>query len=431
MKLKYLFLLLVVALFTCCSEEDSDPIFILNESELNTEANGGEYTIEVTSSSAWTISAAPAWVIGESSDIQDKLVLKVNENLWQENRSGDVVLTNAENLTQRITITQGVYAFSENHFYKLPVIFHVLYWNEKNQNYNVREGHLQKVLDGVNQYYKNCGVDMPFSFVMATEDPEGNKLKEPGVSREKWQFTTIDPSEFMGSGDKKYKDILWDPNKYINVVLYRFSNDAELGIAQFPWLPEPFEMEGISQIKKGADINENPYPQCVSINNKYIYDIPEGVNDYSMSNIVATLSHELGHYLGLYHVFNQLLNGYMNTNEDTDYCTDTPPYNKYLYDVQLKEYLTYYGSITKTDSETYMEYVMRTNSKTKETFRSTNIMDYAISDANKITLEQAARMKYILHHAVFVPGPKDHTGTDFAVTKSNSSDFHFTPQFIE
>ena len=169
------------------------------------------------------------------------------------------------------------------------------------------------------------------------------------------------------------------------MVLYNFSDDLVLGIAQFPWLPEPFEMDGISQVKKGANLNENPYPQCVSINNKYIYDIPKGTSDYSMSNVVATLSHELGHFLGLYHAFNQLLNGNTNSNEDSDYCTDTPPYNKYQYDVKLTNYLTYYGNITKITSDGYKEYVMRTNSKTGEKFRSTNIMDYAISDANVFT----------------------------------------------
>lgn len=431
MKLKYLFLLLAVAVFSGCSEDDEDPVLTLQKTELTANAEGGEYTIGVTSTSEWTLSEVPAWVVAESSATLDKLMLKVNENLGQESRSAEVTLTNAETLSQKVTIKQDAYAFSENHFYKLPVVFHVLYWNQNNKYHYVEEGHLQKVLDGVNQYYDDCGASMNFDFVMATEDPDGNKLEEPGVSREKWQYTTMDPSTFMGSGDPKYRDILWDPSKYINVVLYNFSDDLVLGIAQFPWLPEPFEMDGISQVKKGANLNENPYPQCVSINNKYIYDIPKGANGYSMSNVVATLSHELGHFLGLYHAFNQLLNGNMNSNEDSDYCTDTPPYNKYRYDVALTNYLTHYGDITSTTSDGYEEFVMRTNSKTGEQFRSTNIMDYAVSDANAFTTQQAERVKYILHHAVFVPGPKDYTGTDFTTTRNSTSDFRFTPQFIE
>lgn len=432
MKLRYLFLLLAVVLFSGCSEDDEDPVLTLSKTDVTANAEGGEYTIDVVSTSPWTVSGSVAWVAAETSAAQDKLVLKVDENLGLENRSATLTLTNGENLTQTIKIAQDEYAFSENHHYRLPVIFHVLYWNQNNKQHYVKEGHLQKVLDRVNHYYKNCGSTMNFEFVMAAEDPDGNKLEEPGVSREKWQYTTMDPSAFMGSGDAKYKNILWDTRKYINVVLYNFSDDLVLGIAQFPWLPEPFAMDGLSQVAKGTDLNENPFPQCVSINNKYIYDLTEEEDDYSMSDVAVTLSHELGHFLGLYHAFNQQLNGNPNTNEDTDYCTDTPPYNKAKYDVGLTNYLTYNPEITSKSSDAYKVYVMRTNSKTGAEFRSTNIMDYAISDANQFSAQQAERVKYVLHHAVFMPGPKDYTGTDFAKTRSDAySNFRFTPQFIE
>lgn len=431
MKLKYIFLLLAVALFCGCSEDDVEPTLTLQNAEVGAGAEGGEFTVGVTSTSEWTVSESAAWVTTEISAGQDKLVLKVNENLEKKARSLTLTLTNAENLTQVVNIKQDAYAYSENHYYKLPVVFHVLYWNANNKQHYVKEGHLQKVLDLVNQYYDNCGVDMGFEFVMATEDPDGNKLEEPGVSREKWQYTTMDCSAFMGSGDKKYKDLLWDTNKYINVVLYNFSDDLVMGIAQFPWLPEPFALDGISQAPKGANLSENPYPACVSLNNKYIYDLPEGNDKYSMSNVVVTLSHELGHFLGLYHAFNQLNNGNTNTNQDTDYCTDTPPYNKAQYDVQLTNYLTYNPEITSKSSDAYKVFVMRKNSQTGEEFRSSNIMDYAISDANRFSAQQAARVKYILHHALFMPGPKDHTGTDFTETRGTASDFRFTPQYIE
>lgn len=431
MKLKYLFLLFTVVLFCGCSEDDAEPVFTLQNAEVVANAEGGEYTVTVTSTSDWTVSEGAAWVATEISATKDKLVLKVNENLEKTDRSLTLTLTNAENLSQTVSVKQGTYTYSANHHYKLPVVFHVLYWNANNTQHYVKEGHLQKVLDLVNQYYDNSGVDMNFEFVMATEDPDGNKLEEPGVSREKWQYTTMDCTSFMGSGDKKYKDILWDTNRYVNVVLYNFSDELVMGIAQFPWLPEPFELGGISQAPKGANLSENPYPQCVSLNNKYIYDIPEGADKYSMSNVIVTLSHELGHFLGLYHAFNQLNNGNTNTNLDTDYCTDTPPYNKALYDVKLTNYLTYNPEITSKSSDAYKVYVMRVNSKTNVEFRSTNIMDYAISDANAFTAEQAARVRYILNHALFMPGPKDHTGADFTETRGSASDFRFTPQFME
>lgn len=52
-----------------------------------------------------------------------------------------------------------------------------------------------------------------------------------------------------------------------------------------------------------VDYTNIPYPHCVSINNDYIYDHDAY---YSSSDIVATLTHELGHYLGLRHAFSEM-----------------------------------------------------------------------------------------------------------------------------
>lgn len=431
MRLKQLFLLFALALsFYNCSEDEAVPVFDIQTTAVSATVKGGEYVIEVNSTSTWTVTEAPAWVEWKSNEAQDRLILQVSENLNPDKRSGSLTLTSAENLSQTVTVEQEAYTFSEDHHYKLPVVFHALYWNANNPQHYIEAGHLQKLIDRVNQYYRECGVDMNLEFVMATEDPEGNRLEEPGVSREKWQYTTMDCTSFMGSGEQRYKDLLWDTSKYVNIMLYNFSDSQILGISQFPWLPEPYALDGISTALKGANLDDNPYPQCVCINNKYIYDLTNDDEAYSVSDIGVTLAHELGHFLGLYHAFNQLNNGNTNTSQDTDYCTDTPPYNKYQYDIRLTNYLTFNPAITSKSSEAYQTYVMRTNSQTGEEFRSTNIMDYAISDANSFSEQQKERVRYILQHALFMPGPKDYTGTDFTATKG-ASDFQFTPNYIE
>ena len=431
MRLKQLFLLFALALsFYNCAEDEAVPVFDVQVTAVTATVEGGEYVIEVNSTSTWTVSEAPAWVEWKSNEAQDQLILQVGENLNPDKRSGSLTLTSADNLSQTITVEQEAYAFSENHHYKLPVVFHALYWNANNTQHYIEAGHLQKVMDRVNQYYRECGTDLNLEFVMATEDPEGNRLEEPGVSREKWQYTTMDCSSFMGSGEQRYKDLLWDTSKYINVMLYNFSDSQILGISQFPWLPEPYALEGISTAMKGANLEDNPYPQCVCINNKYIYDLTNDDEAYSVSDIAVTLAHELGHFLGLYHAFNQLETGNTNISQDTDYCTDTPPYNKFQYDTKLTNYLTYNPAITSKSSEAYQTFVMRTNSQTGQEFRSTNIMDYAVSDANSFSEQQKERVRYILQHALFMPGPKDYTGTEFT-RAGGASDFKFTPQYIE
>ncbi len=427
-------LLWAVALCCACSDnsETAEPSLTLQNTEVAAEAQGGEYVVEVTSSSEWTVSECAAWVTPEVSAGHDRLVLRVNENLERSPRSLTLTLANAENLSQDIHVRQEAYAYDENHRYKLPVVFHVLYWRENNEQNNVKEGHLQKVLERVNRHYKNCGVDLPVEFVMATEDPDGNRLEEPGVERVKWASTTMDCLKFMRGEDPAYKALLWNPDRYVNVVLFQFTDIQLLGQTPSPWLPEPYELEGISQVPGGTDLDSNPAPHCVSLNNRYIYDLPEGEDAYSVSDVGWTLAHELGHFLGLFHAFNQLKNGSTDTNEDTDYCTDTPPYNKTKYDRKLYSYLySHPGGITSKSSDAYKQYVMRENSQTGEEFRSTNIMDYAISDFDRFTPEQAERIRYILHHALFLPGPKDYTGTRLESTKSVATGFRFIPHLME
>lgn len=56
-----------------------------------------------------------------------------------------------------------------------------------------------------------------------------------------------------------------------------------------------------------------------------------------------TLAHELGHYLGLHHVFAEEKNdkGYTSIDDcqDTDYCEDTPSYNILEYNKMLTQYI--------------------------------------------------------------------------------------------
>lgn len=425
MKLKYLFLGMAACLMQACASDD-EPLFLeVETTSLSVDAKGGEQQVSVDCNGSYTAVPNDAWVKADVTN--GKLTLTANENLGQQARSTTVALQGEGNLRQEISVTQAAYAFSETHRYKLPVVFHMLYDSEKRPNFYIEKGHMQKVMDRVNELYRNSGTDMGVEFVMATETPDGKSLEEPGVDRVKWDFPTIDCNELMRSTKKEYQDLLWDTRRYVNVLLYEFTDKNLLGISQFPWLPQPYALDGLESTPKGADVTRPKYPQCVSINNRYIYDLPTG-DTYKMSNTAVTLAHELGHFLGLYHAFNQTAQGNTDTAEDTDYCTDTPPYNKKQYDSALATYMSLNGEITSLSSEGYATYVMRTNSKTGEEFRSTNVMDYAISDANRFTPQQAARVKYVLHHSIFMPGPKDYTEAEIVTTKGKGVPFEFTPQ---
>ena len=58
------------------------------------------------------------------------------------------------------------------------------------------------------------------------------------------------------------------------------------------------------------------------------------------------------------------------------------------------------------DDEEKEMLLMREDCETGEEFRSTNIMDYAYTEANRFTPQQAARIRYVLEHSPYIPGPK-------------------------
>ncbi|WP_300727098.1 zinc-dependent metalloproteinase lipoprotein [uncultured Bacteroides sp.] len=434
MRIKNLLFLFILTLtmVSCSSDDNSTPILQTGANEFTgISAEGTTLSVNIESSSSWTGTSTASWISLNPSPDKSKLEITISENLNRDERTATILVSNSENMSQTITIQQDAYTYSENHHYKLPVVFHCLYWRESSEQFYIRAGYLKKVIDGVNKLYQSCGTPINFEFVMATEDPEGNKLEEPGVSREKYGYVQMDAQEFMKGSKPEYKEMLWDPNKYINIMLFEFTNEGVMGISQFPLLPEPYTLDGLTTVDKGANFNDNKYPQCVCINNKYIYDMPEN-GEYIMSNIVLTVAHELGHLLGLYHAFNQNpKTGSSDYDLDSDFCTDTPPYNKAQYDVKLTTFLSNGGDLN--DKSQYEIYVMRTNSDTGEEFRSTNVMDYAVTDGNTFSAQQMARVKYVLQHAVFIPGPKDYTNTDIVIKSSRgtSSSYRFEPHFIE
>ena len=287
--------------------------------------------------------------------------------------------------------------------YRLPVVFHVLYQKEGDKRQNVIEGHLATLIEGVNAIYANCGQELELEFVMATHDPEGNLLEEPGVDRHKIDVATIDNSVFMGYGKdpKKYCEYMWDPNRYINIFTYTFEDKGILGISHFPYVIKPHSLEGATELEYDADWSELPWPQCVSVNNEYIYSHE---SYYTITDVVNTLAHELGHFLGLRHAFSEDPETYnYNVCIDSDFCEDTPTYNKAAYDKFMQACMSSEGYVDDEEKEMLL---MREDCETGEEFRSTNIMDYAYTEANRFTPQQASRIRYVLEHSPYVPGPK-------------------------
>lgn len=317
--------------------------------------------------------------------------------------------------------TQGGETISENYVYEIPVIFHVLYQSASDTKQYVNDAWLREILERVNELYQGGvyaeSVNMKVKFVPAQTDEQGRTLATPGVEYRKYHAAyPIDPYAFMNDkgGAKGNWQYLWEPNDYVNVMVYNFKEDDQgdavtLGISHLPYYAttgQP-DIEGLTQNNNmnltKANIN---FAYCVSINSLYAdkhaddrYSDAERQTYYT-TDVIATLAHELGHFLGLHHVFSEVEDN-EDACEDTDYCEDTPSYNQNRYN----EWVAAYNETTPADKRLLKDLVRREPCDGEE-YEATNIMDYAYCYSEDFTPDQAHRVRQVLYYSPLMPGPK-------------------------
>lgn len=332
-----------------------------------------------------------------------------------EGSIGDPIISNGQDRDSDI-IT------GDDYVYHLPVIFHVFYSNSKQY---IEYTRLKEILSNVNELYQgdvyNYQMDtipsenLHIRFELAEKDESGKKLSTPGVEYIEVSKSEFDCESFMK--DKNYVQYCWDQNNYINVMVYAFKktdeNSTTLGISHLPYQVGGYpQIEGLSNGKNYPLSKPGKFPYCVSLNSIYVGRENEGTrytedkyNKGYKSNTAdpnATLAHELGHYLGLFHSFSEKTvkdkSEAANDDDDSDYCDDTPSYNRI-------EYSKWVRLAIKKDSLTLRDVAKRTNSKGEE-WQSDNLMDYFYCYSMRFTPEQANRIRQVLYYSPLIPGPK-------------------------
>lgn len=321
----------------------------------------------------------------------------------------------------------------DDYVYHLPVIFHVFYKDSKNPKQYISSTRLKELLSNVNELYQgnvyNISLDTIESenihvlFELAEKDANGKKLSTPGVEYIKIYEDSIDCEDFMNS--KTYAKYSWNQNDYINVMVYSFKNadhtSVTLGISNIPYKVAGYpDIEGLTNSKNYPLNKPGSFPYCVSLNAIYVDKKYEGTRyttdkhqqnyQYNTADPNATLAHELGHYLGLFHTFSEKAgkkdkSEAADDDDDSDYCEDTPSYNRIAYGKWLTQYMEEARKINKDTAFTVKQLAKRTNTKGKE-WQADNLMDYSICYSMRFTPDQAYRMRQVLYYSPLIPGPK-------------------------
>lgn len=168
----------------------------------------------------------------------------------------------------------------------IPVVVHVLY---KNATQNISDAQIQSQLTILNNDYRKLnsdfstavpsafqglGADAEISFCMATRTPAG--LATTGIVRKSvpaFSFVFED-SYYLAAGDPA-----WDPTKYLNIWVGRFTDTSLLGFAYLP--------SSAGQAYDGLCIGD-----------QYFGNVGTATAPF---NLGRTATHEIGHYFGLDH----------------------------------------------------------------------------------------------------------------------------------
>lgn len=265
--------------------------------------------------------------------------------------------------------------------YRIPIIFHIVHSGEAvGTATNISAAQVNAQITQLNNDYGKIlgtsgynshpdGADVQIQFCAATLDPSNNVLTEPGIHRVSYSSMgfTAPPYDDVYIDATVKPALSWDPTKYLNIWVCDIQNDI-LGFAQFPDAPN---LPGAQYY-----VPQNPATDGVALIYYCVGSSTQKAPGGAPYDEGRSATHEIGHWLGLRHIW-----GDGDCTVD-DYVFDTPRAVDANYDCDA----TYntcndltYGAATDADDMT------------------SNYMDYTTDDCmNIFTKGQKERMRIIM-----------------------------------
>jgi zinc-dependent metalloproteinase lipoprotein len=281
-------------------------------------------------------------------------------------------------LRQDVAKSEGANLRVQDKLLKIPVVFHIIHNNPANiiggtNNANITDEQIKSQIVALNEDYRRkvntkgfnsnpVGADMEIEFELAVRDPNG--VASTGITRTFVDKTTWD---FLGDNKTIANKIHWDYEKYLNIWVMR-SDGRTIGYSGFPYDSKLVGLGATAQ-----DILDQNTFDGVIVDYRYVGTCCGVVG--TTYNFGRTITHEIGHYLGLLHP-----NG--DENCGTDYCDDTP-------------------QIESLNNSTSCPVLSSTCSGIKRTNMIENYMDYSPDRCmNTFTNDQKKRVRSALNLSI-------------------------------
>ena len=212
---------------------------------------------------------------------------------------------------------------SAQRLYRIPIVVHILHRGDaEGTGFNFSKDRVVAQIRTLNEDFRRKkdtpgfndhpdGADTNIEFVLAEIDPDGNPTD--GIDRVDISKIQQTPS----AGDvvslcSRYS--YWDADRYLNVwsLDLGLPPGVFLGSSRFP----------IADLPGLDNLSPRPEGDGTFIN---ALNFGSGADNTDPNyNMGRTLTHEIGHFLGLLHTFGSINNS-RQCDGYTDYCDDTPP----------------------------------------------------------------------------------------------------------